>query len=202
MRWRSPSLQDSKSQFTLPQDKPISEADPIDRLAALLVAAGHLDAKTLERARRVGAESGQRLDAVLIQLGLSTERTIAQTYAALLGLPITAPSRYPADEPVLPGRLNRRFLRQARALPVALDGERLVLAVADPLDAFTPAAVSAASGRPVMLEIAIPVELDAALARLYPEAGGDGEEAPPMAPVRSRSRTTPSGCATSPARRR
>src|SRR3712207_7261304 len=42
-------------------------------------------------------------------------------------------SRYP-QEPLLPERLGPRFLRQARALPVAQEGGALVLAVADPLE--------------------------------------------------------------------
>ena len=44
------------------------------------------DQQTLERARRVAAESGQRLDAVLIQLGLVSERGLAEAYADLLGV--------------------------------------------------------------------------------------------------------------------
>ena len=44
-----------------------------------------------------------------------------------------------------------------------------MLAVADPLDPFTQAAVAAATGRRVRLEVAVPIELEAALNRLYPE---------------------------------
>ena len=56
----------------------------------------------------------------------------------------------------------------------------LVLATADPLDDFTPAAVAAACGRHVTLEVAVPIELEAALERLYP-AEGHAEEAQPEA---------------------
>ena len=51
--------------------------------------------------------------------------------------------------------------------------------MSDPLDPFTPAAIAAAPGQPVTLEIAVPIELDAALDRLYPDAasGDDGEPA-------------------------
>jgi len=45
--------------------------DPFAALDELLMARGFADAKTLERARRVAVESGQRLDAVLVQLDLS-----------------------------------------------------------------------------------------------------------------------------------
>ena len=150
---------------------PAAHADPVEALAALLVAQGHCDARTLERGRRVAAESGQRLDKVLIQLGLVSERGLAEAFAALLGLQVAGPERYPQDEPLLGDRLPARFLRNARALPVLRDGGQLVVAVADPLERFVPAAISAATGMAVTLLVAVPIELDAALDRLYPEPG-------------------------------
>ncbi|MDO9712287.1 GspE/PulE family protein [Paracraurococcus lichenis] len=146
-------------------EAPLARA--LDDLAALLVEQGQCDARAVDRGRRVAAETGQRLDAVLMHLGLVTERGLAQAHAALLGLRIAEAARWPA-EPLLPERLQPRFLRQARALPVAREGDTLVLAVADPLDAFTPAAIAAATGLAVRLEVALPIELEAALERLYP----------------------------------
>ena len=57
--------------------------------------------------------------------------------------------------------------------------------MADALDEFTPAAIAAATAMPVRVEIAVPIELEAAFGRLYPEGdeteaaegGGDGGEA-------------------------
>ena len=150
----------------------------MERLAALLVEQGQCDARTVDRARRVAEESGQRLDAVLIQLGLATERGLAQGFSGLLGIPVAAASRYP-DAPLFPERLTARFLRQARAIPVAVEGRRLLVAVADPLDGFVPAAIAAATGYPVGIEVAVPIELDAAFERLYPDTPAEarGEEA-------------------------
>jgi general secretion pathway protein E len=147
-------------------------------LAELLLQAGNCDSRALERGRRVAAESGQRLDAVLIQLGLVTERGLAEAYAALLDRPIAAPDRYPAAVPLLPEVLTPRFLRQARALPVAVDDVTLVLATADPLDDFTRDAVAAATGLRVDLEVAVPIELEAALDRLYARDADATPDAP------------------------
>ena len=47
------------------------------------------------------SESGQRLDQVLLQLGLVTERGLAEAYATLLGAPIAGPARYP-EAPLFP----------------------------------------------------------------------------------------------------
>ena len=84
---------------------------------------------------------------------------------------------------MLPDRLNAGFLRHARAVPLAADDDTLVLAAADPLDPFTAAAVAVATGRQVRLEVAVPIELEAALNRLYPEAD--------EAPARPRGLDTP-----------
>ena len=151
-----------------------SAADPVDGLARVLVARAACDARTVERGRRVAEESGQRLDAVLLQLGLITERALAEGYADLLNLRIASPERYPAA-PLLADVLTARFLRSARAVPVAVEGDDLVLACADPLDRFTPEAVAAACGRRVRTEIAIPIELETALVRLYPDTPPEGE---------------------------
>jgi general secretion pathway protein E len=129
----------------------------------------------------VARETGVSRPRGLVQLGLVSERGLADTYAALFALPAAGPERYPA-EPVLPERLRPRFLRAARAVPVAVEAGQLVLVVADPLDRFTPEAVRLAAGREVRMEIGVPIELEAALDRLYPEAApqtgaGEGHEA-------------------------
>ncbi len=148
-------------------------ADPVAALAALLVEQGQCDVRTIDRARRVAGESGQRLDKVLIQLGLVTERGLAGCYAALLGLEIAAPSRYPATA-LCTDQLTSRYLRSARALPVAEDAGQLWVVVVDPLDEFTPSAIAAATGLPVALLVGVPIELDAALDRLYADGATQG----------------------------
>ncbi len=149
------------------------------QLGALLVSRGHCDAKTLERASSVAAESGQRLDAVLIQLGLVSERALAEAFSALLGIPLASADRYP-DEPLIVERLSAKFLRQARALPIAVHDGTLHLAMADPLDHFTPAAVAAATGLRIAPEVAVPIELEAAIGRLYSDQAAVEAEAAPQ----------------------
>jgi general secretion pathway protein E len=144
------------------------EKQTSEALTQLLVERGHCDARAIERARQVSLQTGRPPEAMLIQLGLLTERALAEAYAELMDLPIVDASRYPSETPLLADRLPGRFLRQARSLPVAADIDVVVLATVDPLDAFTPPAVAAATGRRVELQVAIPIELEAALERLYP----------------------------------
>jgi general secretion pathway protein E len=156
----------------------------VELLASILLRQGQCDTQTIDRGRRVAAESGQRLDLVLLQLGLVTERGLAEGYATLLGVPLAGPARYP-EAPLFPERLSPRYLRTARAMPVAVENDTLIVVVTDALDEFTRSAISSATGLPVQVEIAVPIELEAAFGRLYPdgaaaeggEGGGDGGEA-------------------------
>jgi general secretion pathway protein E len=156
----------------------------VTRLLDILLQAGHCDARALERCRRMADETGQRADIVLLQLGLVAERGLAEAYGTLLNLAVTRADGYPATQPLLADVLHARFLRNARALPIAVAGDTLVVSVTDPLNRFTQAAIAAAAGRSVRLEVAVPIELDAALKRLYPtEEAAQGSEDPTADPL-------------------
>jgi general secretion pathway protein E len=151
-------------------------ADLLAKLGASLVDSGAIDRRTLDRARRVAAETGGRLDQVLTQLGLMSDRGLAEALAKLIAAPLVGPADYP-EAPLFQDRLKAKFLRRARALPIASTDHRATLAMADPLDGFARDAVAAALGRPVAVAVAVPIELEAALGRLYAELGEETEEA-------------------------
>jgi len=151
--------------------------DPTEVLARLgtaLIGSGAIDQRTLDRARRVAAETGGRLDQVLTQLGLVSERGLAEALAQLVGAPLVTAADYPVA-PLFLDRLKIKFLRRVRALPIAALDDRATLAMADPLDVFTRDAVAAALGHPVNVAVAVPIELEAAFDRLYP-ANAEGED--------------------------
>src|SRR5271166_5329559 len=88
--------------------------DPTEVLARLgtaLVDGGAIDQRTLDRARRVAAETGGRLDHVLTQLGLVSERGLAESLAQLIAAPLVAAADYP-DTPLFLDRLKAKFLRR------------------------------------------------------------------------------------------
>lgn len=160
---------------------PIEAAHSPADLARLLLERNLIDATGLERAKRVAAESGTRLDQVMTQLGLISERALAEALAAMLGAPLAGAADYP-EAPVLPDRLKVKFLRRARAIPLRDDERSVMLALADPFDRFTVDAITALVGRPVRIAVAVPIELEAALNRLYADAkpadgAADGVEA-------------------------
>ena len=150
--------------------------DLVAKLGVSLVDSGAIDRRTLDRARRVAAETGARLDQVLTQLGLVSDRGLAEALAQLIAAPLVGAADYP-DAPLFHDRLKPKFLRRVRAMPIAASDDRATLAMADPLDAFTRNAISAALGRHIAVAVAVPIELEAALERLYAELGEGGDAA-------------------------
>ena len=137
-------------------------------VGALLLAEGKLDAAALKRAERAQAESGERLDRVLTRLGLVGDRDMAEAMARHLGLRLASASDYP-DLPQLDGVLPVRFLKSSHVLPIEDGEERVILAMADPLDRAAAEAVALRTGRRVEICVAVAAELEAALERLYSE---------------------------------
>jgi len=142
------------------------------RIGELLIERGKLDAATLERALRLQQESGEKLGALLVTLGVVAQRDVAEALAAQLELPLVDVAGYP-EFPILEERVSPRFLRETRTLPLREDETEVALAMVDPTDAYTIGAFEMVTGRAVRPMIAMPTELDAALERLY----GSGKSA-------------------------
>jgi general secretion pathway protein E len=141
--------------------------DPIERVVALIVARGELAPQSLERGRKAAIEGDVRLDRALNQLGLVADEALLEAWSAVAGRPI---ARALPPEPVAVEGLAPAFLKHARCLPLALGEGRLTLAVEDPLDGFTPAAVAAKTGLAVETRLARAADLEAALKALEDEA--------------------------------
>jgi general secretion pathway protein E len=154
------------------------------QVAARLIAGGKLDQPALDRVLRLQSSNADRLEALLVKLGLASERDVAEALSCELDLAIAEPPDYP-EAPVIEGRLTNQFIRHWSILPLVENEDGLVVAMIDPLDRYVRQAIEMASGRPVMPRIALPSDFDAAYARLYepqknaqaqaanPEIGGD-----------------------------
>ena len=137
--------------------------DAIARLGLALVAEGILPEASLRRAERAAEETGERLDRVLSRLGLVEDASITTALANATGLPLIEATAFP-DEPPLIMELGPMFLRQARILPLSDEGS-VHLAVADPLDRTAVSSISLKLQSEVVLSIARPADIDAALER-------------------------------------
>ena len=139
----------------------------VERLvAARLVAGGKLDEAALDRVLRLQASSGERLEALLVKLGLAGERDVADALSRELRVEIAEAPDYP-EAPVAEGKLTAKFMRHSGVLPLADQEEGLVIAMIDPLDNYAARAVEMAIGKRLVRRIALPSDFDAAYARLY-----------------------------------
>jgi general secretion pathway protein E len=132
----------------------------------MLIERGKLDAAGLDRALRIQQDSGEKLGVLLVTIGVVAQRDVSEALADQLGLPLVEAASYP-ELPILEERVSARFLRESRALPLAEDESELALAMADPTDEYTVNAFEMVTGRKVRPQVAIPMELEAALERLY-----------------------------------
>ncbi|HYV45033.1 MAG TPA: type II secretion system ATPase GspE [Myxococcaceae bacterium] len=103
-------------------------------LGEILKATAGLTEEKLQEALSAQQEKGGRLGEVLIGLKISTEDEVARALGLQLDIPYLA--RIFPDE--VDGELVQRvpinFAKQARIIPLRMEGEVVALAVADPLD--------------------------------------------------------------------
>ncbi len=136
-------------------------ADFEPAFADRLLRDGKLNAASLDRVRRVCGETGDRFEAVLINLGLIGEGDVVATMASELGLTVATADDFP-DEPVLDESISRKFLREARVFALGQSDDAVRLAMADPLDGYVRQAVALGSGRQVIVILAAPSDIAAA----------------------------------------
>ncbi len=137
------------------------------RLGEILIERGKLDTANLERALRLqDADKRERIGAILIRSGITSERDVIEALSGQLNLPIVATSEYP-ELPVLEERIAVRFIKESRSLPLHEEDTQLVLAMTDPLDSYVRNAYQLVSQRQIVAHLAVPSEMDAAFERLY-----------------------------------
>ena len=143
----------------------------------LLVHAGKLTPRDMERALAAQREMGGALDGVLVSLGLVSEIDAARALAEHLRLPFVPVEAFPDVLPELGGLLPE-FLKAHRVLPLRVDGGSLEAVMRTPQDAFVVKALHLTTGLRVRPAVGLASDIDKALRRHLDEAeaGADGEE--------------------------
>ena len=145
---------------------PVAEQQVI----AALVAASRLKDADLARARQLHDEQGGSLLALLVRLGLVSERDQAATTASVLGLPLLDARQVADDSPALLAELPElplRFLKQFHACPLAVENGVVQLWLADAHDPYPAQAVGLACGLPVRVLVGLRSEIDELIERRY-----------------------------------
>ena len=163
---------DRSTQTDLPLSPPVVRWPDYGEL---LVRAGKLAPRDLERALAAQREMGGALDSVLVSLGLVSEPDAAHALAEHLALPFVPADAFP-ETPAEPGGLLPDFLRAHRVLPLRVEDGQLHVAMRAPQDAFVVKALHLTTGLRVHPAVGLASDIDKALER-YLNEGGDEDEA-------------------------
>jgi general secretion pathway protein E len=156
-----------RADFPKPKDVAFAQA-----FAEILVAEALVDAAAISRARRAAEAASERLDLVLVKLGLISESDLCIAYSIYCDLPLVGAADVP-EQAILVDRLKLSFLKANRIIPISFDGKNLQIASADPFVEEVAQAIGYMLDVRVDLAVIAPAEIERALRVLYDDAGGE-----------------------------
>jgi general secretion pathway protein E len=139
------------------------------RLGEMLLEKRLITAEDLDRALEMQKERGDKIGKTLVDLGFIAMRDVLAALSDQLGLALVTIDGPPAAS-VETESLSPRFLRQFRCLPVGREDHTVTLAMADPLDFETLAAVRNCTGLKVNPVLAAEQEILDAIDKYYGES--------------------------------
>jgi general secretion pathway protein E len=145
----------------------------LDKFWDALVEEG-METSARNRVERVCAETGTGLPVVIAQLGLFPDGSVVKAYQRALNLPRTT-LKYLSEVPIL-GDINIPYLRTHRLLPLEQVGEKLSVAMVDPLDMDALTGVGFATGFKINPTVIALTDWQTAFDRTYGTEAEDTEE--------------------------
>jgi general secretion pathway protein E len=145
------------------------------RLGEILIQRKLISAEDLERALELQKERGDKIGKTLVDMGFVAMRDVLAALAEQWDVPLVTIEGPPAVSPETEA-LSPRFLRQFRCLPVSRDDHTVTLAMADPLDVETVAAVRNCTGLKVESVLAAEQEILDAIDRYYGQTARGEQE--------------------------
>ncbi|MEW9123779.1 MAG: GspE/PulE family protein [Thermotaleaceae bacterium] len=103
------------------------------RLGDLLIQSGLITNKELERILELQRKNGKKLGELMIDEGLLTERQIIEVLEFQLGIPHMDLNKYYVN-PDAPKKISENLARKHLAIPINLIRDKLIVAMADPLN--------------------------------------------------------------------
>jgi general secretion pathway protein E len=151
------------------------------RLGEILLEKGLITSEDLEKALELQKERGDKIGKTLVDMGFVAMRDVLAALSEQLKLALVTIDGPPPVSPETEA-LSPRFLRQFRCMPVGREDHTITLAMADPLDVETLAAVRNTTGLKVSPVLAAEQEILDAIDKYYgdiarPEGDVDANEA-------------------------
>ena len=144
------------------------------RLGEILIQRKLITEEDLERALELQKERGDKIGKTLVDMGFIAMRDVLAALSEQLEVPlvsIDSPPFISAETEAL----SPRFLRQFRCLPMSREDHTITLAMADPLDVETIAAVRHCTGLKISTVLAPEQEIVDAIDKYYGESAARAE---------------------------
>jgi len=135
-------------------------------LGELLIQAGLITEEQLQEALREGKERNMRLGDVLIAMGYITEQQRIEVLEFQLGIPHVQLYRENIDPRAIQ-MVPRMLAETHKVLPYRIEGNKLIVAMSDPLDYYAIEELRMATGMWIEPAIVSSEELDHAIRRYY-----------------------------------
>jgi general secretion pathway protein E len=135
----------------------------------MLIERRQIQPEDLEKALELQRERGDKVGKILVDMGFIALRDVLAALCDQLAIPLVTLESPPPAARELEG-LSPRFMRQSRCFPMAVKDSTLTLAMADPVDFETIAAVRAFSGLNVEAVMAVEQDVLDAIDRHYGES--------------------------------
>ncbi|MEF2966357.1 GspE/PulE family protein [Paenibacillus sp. M1] len=155
------------------------------RLGELLLESGIITEAQLQAALEEQKRTKTKLGDVLLSQGVLTEHQLIEVLEFQLGIPHVTLSRFQIDgklSQIIPEAMAKRY----QVLPIRVDGRKLLVAMADPLDLFVIDDLRMSTGFTIEPAIIARGELQRGIARMYGlqdsmnemirDLGSDGEQ--------------------------
>jgi len=142
-------------------------------LTHLLIEDGLVSQEELLKALEQKKESGKSLARTLIEMGVVSESKLTEVLAQHLGLEFVDLTSYRIDLTAT-ALLDEKIASRHLAIPLAFDGDMLIIAMADPTNIFALDDVKMYTGHPVRPVVATKRDIEDAI-RTYYRAQGEGD---------------------------
>ncbi len=136
------------------------------RLGDILVEAGLITAEQLQEALSKQKVLGKRLGKVLVETGMTNEDSIATTLASQMNIPYLNLNETTLPPEVLT-TIPEGIVRSHSLIPVKLEGNRLLMTMADPLDVFIIDEINYQTGYELEIAISPESQVEAAIRHYY-----------------------------------
>ncbi|WAM37048.1 GspE/PulE family protein [Caldicellulosiruptor acetigenus] len=136
------------------------------KIGELLLEAGIITTKQLEEALQIQKKTGKKIGEILVEKGYVTEDEILEVLEFQLGIPHVKLDQYVIDPEVV-NLVSESIARRHTLIPIQLKDDKLVVAMADPLNIFAIEDVAIFSGKNVQPVIAKASEIKRQIEKFY-----------------------------------